>query len=174
MTTKKSPNRAINNKHTETTDTDSHTTPPHLQQLEQPTPQEIDEEFDYNAHDSMNCIICHETIQNKWHSVWITPQNSKQYMECFKESTGYDGKQLGRACRTCYNRFFSYSHSKKYSNVLCICCTKTLSKRSYPFSSFAHVYRSLFPNIDSNVTDGRVCTTCYDKVSLVCNLSIII
>jgi hypothetical protein len=131
-------------------------------QQQQQLMEDVDEqELLESSFDDMVCSICNENITNKWHSVWITPQNVKHY-KCFKE-LGYDGTAMGRACRSCYNRYFSYIHAKKYSNMVCICCSKQLSKRSYPFSSFADVYRSLFPNIDPNATEGRVCTTCYDK-----------
>lgn len=133
------------------------------QQQHQQLMEDIEEqELLESSFDDMVCSICNENITNKWHSVWITSQNVKHYKECFKE-LGYDGTSMGRACRSCYNRYFSYIHAKKYSNMVCICCSKQLSKRSYPFSSFADVYRSLFPNIDPNATEGRVCTTCYDK-----------
>jgi hypothetical protein len=137
----------------------------HQQQQQQTSSSEDDDEGEEEGKDDDPqsgeeiCVVCKSTKLNRNKVCYIAAKNVHEYMKCF--SGTYDG-QLGRACQSCYNKFYIWRSQMRHGHKKCACCDKDIVKQSCRYLVHEATYKQLFPESNGDA-DSRVCQSCYYK-----------
>jgi len=118
---------------------------------------EHDNEDDDNEENRL-CVVCDQPRLQFNKVCYIGLKNVEQYKQCFPKYGG----EFGRACQSCYNKFYVWKNQQKHGHKKCTCCSRELGKQSCSFKGYADIYREMFPDVDGT-DDSRVCQSCYSK-----------